>query len=123
MPININGTVVIDDSRRFFPTAIHETKVAMAANAIDLSTGSVFTKTISGAATLTVSNVATTGNFNTFILELTNGGSAVVTWPTGTKWAGGSPPSLTTAGRDIVQFYTHDAGTNWNAVMLSKDIK
>ena len=36
-------------------TAIRETKVAMAANSINLATGNLFTKTITGATTLTIS--------------------------------------------------------------------
>ena len=41
--------------------SLKETKVAMAANAIDLSLGNVFTKTFtSGSVSITVSNVPTT---------------------------------------------------------------
>jgi len=100
-----------------------ETAVAMGANNIDLSAGSLFTKTISGLTTLTVSNVASAGSVPSFILELTNGGSATVTWFAGAKWAGGTAPSLTAAGLDILGFYTTDGGTTWRGNMLSKDSK
>jgi len=53
---------------------------AVAASDIDCAIGSVFSRTISGATTLTVSNVATSGTVTSFVLELTNGGSAVITW-------------------------------------------
>ena len=104
-------------------TAVRETKVAMAANNIDLATGNLFTKTISGATTLTISNVLSTGNVNSFVLELTNGGSAVITWFSGVKWAGGTAPTLTTAGKDILGFYSHDGGTTWNILGINKDVK
>lgn len=100
-----------------------ETKVAVGANNINLATGNFFTKTISGATTLTVSNVPSTGTTASFILELTNGGSATVTWWTGVKWAGGTAPTLTAAGVDILGFYTHDGGTTWNGLLLAKDIR
>ena len=104
-------------------TAIRETKVAMAANDINLATGNMFTKTISGATTLTVSNALASGNANSFILELTNGGSAVITWFAGVKWAGGIVPTFTASGVDILGFYSHDGGGTWRGLVLGKDVK
>lgn len=104
-------------------TGTREVRVAMPANAIDLVLGNLFTKTISGATTLTVSNTPTTGTAASFILELTNGGSATVTWWSGVKWAGGTAPTLTTSGVDVLGFYTHDGGTTWRGFLLSKDSK
>ncbi len=103
-------------------TGLRETKAAMAANNIDLATGNVFTKTITGAATLTVSNVPATGTVATFILKLTNGGSATVTWFSGVKWPGGTAPALTAAGRDNLYFETDDGGTTWDGSFL-RDVK
>lgn len=104
-------------------TGLKETAVAMPANDINLATGNLFTKTISGATTLTVSNVPTAGTVGYFILQLTNGGSATVTWFSGVKWPGGTAPTLTAAGKDILSFYTIDAGTTWNCVSIQKDAK
>lgn len=97
-----------------------ETRVAVAASNIDLATGNCFTKTISGATTLTVSNVPAAGTVGSFILDLTNGGSATITWWAGVKWAGGAAPTLTTSGRDVLGFFTHDGGTTWNGLLLGK---
>lgn len=104
-------------------TAIRETKVAMADNNIDLATGNLFTKTISGVTTLTISNALANGNVNSFVLELTNGGSSIITWFSGVKWAGGIAPTLTAAGKDILGFYSHDGGTTWNILGVNKDVK
>jgi hypothetical protein len=103
-------------------TALYQSRVAMAANDINLSLGNAFSKTISGATTLTVSNVPTSGLIATFILDLTNGGSAAITWWT-VKWVGGTAPTLTTAGRDTLGFFTHDGGATWSGVVIGKDIK
>ena len=100
--------------------ALQETKVAMAANNIDLSTGNVFSKTISGATTLTVSNVPASGTSVTFTLNLTNGGSATITWWSGVKWAAGTAPTLTTSGRDRLVFTTEDGGTTWDGFVAGK---
>ena len=104
-------------------TGLKETRVAMAANNIDLALGNVFTKTISGATTLTVSNVPATGTTASFILDLTNGGSAAITWWSGVNWAGGTVPTLTAAGRDVLGFFTHNGGTTWTGLVLGKDVK
>ena len=104
-------------------TAIRETKVAMAANSINLATGNLFTKTIVGATTLTISGALPNGNANSFILELTNGGTGIITWWPGMKWAGGTAPTLTAAGVDILGFYSHDGGTTWRGMLMSKDSK
>jgi hypothetical protein len=102
---------------------IKETKIAMSANNIDLATGSVFSKTISGATTLTISNSPTSGLVGTFILNLTNGGSSTITWFSGIKWVGGTAPTLTTAGRDRLGFITEDGGTTWDGFVMGKDLK
>lgn len=104
-------------------TGVVETRIAMPANNIDLSAGNFFTKTISTATTFTVSNLSVASRVNSFILELTNAGSATVTWFSGIQWQGGVAPVLTTLGKDILGFYTHDAGTTWNGLVLAKDIK
>lgn len=96
---------------------------AVAASDIDCAIGSVFSRTISGATTLTVSNVAASGTVTSFILELTNGGSATITWWSGIKWASGTVPTFTTSGLDILGFYTRDAGTTWRGIVMSKDSK
>lgn len=103
--------------------ALRENYVAVAASAIDLSLGSVFSKTISGATTFTVSNVAASGDVSSFVLELTNGGSATVTWFSGVKWEDGTAPTLTASGTDILGFYTRDGGTTWRGFRLARDSK
>ena len=103
--------------------AINEAKVAMPASAIDLDAGSYFTKTISGATTLTISNVPSSGTGVSFILDLTNGGSDTVTWFSGVVWPYGSAPILTASGRDVLGFFTHDGGTTWNGFVIGYDVQ
>jgi hypothetical protein len=104
-------------------TGLKETRVAVPASNIDLSAGNYFTRTISGTTTLTYSNVPATGTTASFILELTNGGSATVNWFAGVTWAGGTAPTLTAAGVDVLGFYTYDGGTTWRGFVLATDIK
>lgn len=103
--------------------ALKETKVALAENDVDLSLGDYFTKTISTTTTFTVSNVPSTGTATSFVLDLTNGGAGTITWWSGVKWAGGTAPTLTASGRDVLSFFTHDGGTTWSGFVLGKDVK
>jgi len=64
--------------------------------------------------TLTLVNPTSVGNF---LLKLVNGGLATLTWAatTGTVlWSGGTPPTLSSSGTDILSFY-YD-GTNFYGV-------
>jgi len=106
-----------------FAGGVQETRTAMGANNVDLAAGNYFSKTISGTTTLTVSNVPSSGTTASFILDLINGGSATITWWSGVKWAGGTAPTLTAAGRDVLGFFTHDGGTTWTGLVLGKDVK
>ena len=95
---------------------------AVSASTIDCNAGIVFTKTAAGALTWTFSN-APAGRAFSFILELTNGGTGTQTWPTSVKWPGGSAPTLTSSGVDLLGFITDDGGTTWRGVQLMKDSK
>lgn len=123
-PLVLNGTAIqeIQAVDVLLSTSV-DIRTAIPASNIDLNAGNFFTRTISGATTLTVSNIVAAGNTNSFILELTNGGSAAITWFSGVKWTGGTAPVLTASGVDILGFYTHDGGTNWRGMLLSKDNK
>lgn len=100
-----------------------ETKSNIASSEIDLEASNYFAKTISETTTFTVSNVPTTGTVASFIIDLTNGGSQTVNWWTGMDWAGGTTPTLTSSGRDVLGFFTHDGGTTWTGLLLGKDVK
>ena len=98
------------------------TVTAVAASDIDCSAGNYFTKTATGALTWTVTNVPSSRAYS-FLLELTNGGTGTQTWFSGTKWPGGTAPTLTTSGVDMLGFITDDGGTTWRGVQLMKDSK
>lgn len=104
-------------------TGLSETAVSVAASNLDLAAGNLFYKTISGNTTFTLSNVPSSGAAASFILELTNGGSATVGLWAGVKWEGGAAPTLTAAGVDVLGFYSRDGGTTWRGFVMAKDSK
>ena len=90
------------------------------AGGCDYATGYVFSTTISGATTISLTNVPATGTAM-LMLRLTNGGSATVTWPSGIKWPGGTAPPLTASGLDEVVLMRTSAGV-WSGA-VRKDVK
>lgn len=103
---------------------MQETRVAVAAGSFALASGTYFIKTfVAGAITMSVAGTPVAGIVASFIFDMTNAGLATITWMTGTKWALGVAPTFTSAGRDILGFYTHDGGTTWVGLVLGKDVK
>lgn len=89
---------------------------------LNLTNGNIFYGTVTGTTTLAFSNVqATRGVF--WMLELTNGGSQTFNFPASVDWAGGTVPTLTTAGVDILGFFSRDGGTTVRAFPLALDTK
>ena len=85
------------------------------ATAIDFDEGNVVTAVIASCGSFTITNAPTSGVYGKFKLILTNGGAASSIFPSSVKWAGGTEPTWTTSGIDIITFETIDAGTNWYA--------
>jgi len=91
-------------------------------DAIDVSAGNVATATVSTAEqTFTFTNPSATGRSCSFTLILTNGGSQTVNWPSSVDWVGGTAPSLTSSGVDILTFTTVDEGTIWYGFQAGLD--
>lgn len=102
--------------------SVRSNVTTVSASAVDCSAGNYFIKTASGALTWTVTNVPASRAYS-FLLELTNGGTGTQTWFSGIKWPGGTAPTLTTSGVDVLGFITDDGGTTWRGAMLQKDSK
>jgi hypothetical protein len=94
-----------------------------ATRTFDLSVANFFSATVDQASTFTFSNPPASGDFGAFVLELTNGGAFVVTFPASVDWPGGTAPSLTASGVDQLVFTTRDGGTTWYGFVAGLDIK
>jgi hypothetical protein len=91
---------------------------------IDITAGNVVSATVDTSTnTFTFSNPSATGKACSFTLFLTNGGSQTVNWPSSVDWAGGTAPSLTSSGVDVLTFTTLDAGTIWYGFAAGTDMK
>ena len=102
-----------------FGAGVYGNVVAMSTGAIDVSAGTVFTKTITANTTISFSSVPAAPATACVTLILTNGGSKTVTWPSSVKWSGGTAPDLTASGVDVLTFLTIDGGTTWYGTVNS----
>ena len=113
------------------PVAYADTVVALGnsgtATTIDLQTANVFTATLTGNCTFTLSNPIATGS-SSFTLILTNDGTAgrTVAWSGGAFRFPGGASSLsrtTTANAvDIWVFFTPNGGTTWYGNIAMKNM-
>jgi hypothetical protein len=125
MTINIQGNTLINDSRALINYGLVHSALGSVSGAttIDLLNGNYFSATVTGATTWTFSNPLASPNACGFVLELTNAGASAITWPAAVKWPGGTAPTLTTSGVDVLVFITDDGGTNWRGIASMLDSK
>lgn len=101
------------------PTLLTEDVIALGNctgnQTLNLALGNVFSATLTGSGTWTLSNPGAAGKSTTVTIWLTNGGAFTITWATPPKWSGGVAPVLTASGLDIISLTTIDGGTTWCA--------
>lgn len=91
---------------------------------IDLELGNVVSGTVdTSTTTFTFSNPVASGRASSFTFIVTNGGSQTVNWPASVDWAGGTAPTLTAAGVDVLSFLTTDGGTTWYGFAAGLDMQ
>lgn len=142
MAIKISNVTVIDDAQNLTNIAgatitgtstlntvaynssnANVTTITSGSPNMNLSVSDAFQITVTANTALTFGNAPASGKAKYVSLEIINGGAFTVTWPTNTRWPGGTAPTLTTSGTDIVVFYTDDGGSNYRAAVVQKDSK
>jgi len=78
---------------------------------LDLSTGTTFSFTPSGATTVSFTNPPASGLACAFTVEI-NGDGSTITWPASVKWPSGTAPTAT-ATKELYAFITTDGGTTY----------
>lgn len=119
--LSVTGDVAIN-GRTVFTKNYIEKPIAFTwstATTIDTSLGSLFYATATSNTTFSFTN-APANMVTSFTLELVNAGAYAITWPSAVKWPGGTAPTLTASGMDILTFYTRGNGT-WRGVLAMKD--
>ena len=87
---------------------------------LDLSTGTYFSFTPSGATTVAFTNAPASGKAVGFAVEINGDGSAI-TWPDSVKWHEATAPTAT-ATKELYTFVTTDGGTTYYGRKAAEDI-
>lgn len=124
----LNTDLDLLDTAIMIPRCKEATATPSAAVSLDLATSAVWSLTPDQACTITITNEpadysggASVALF--VILKITNGGAFTLTWDATIDWPGGSAPTLTTSGVDVLTFMSVNNGTTWLNTGLVLDIK
>lgn len=98
---------------------VTQTIVSTGTSTIDLSAGSYHKYTLSGSVTISSITNAVSSVAQAFIVEVQNGGSYSVTWPSSIQWDGGTAPTLDANKTTIFVFISSDGGTKWRGQVSS----
>ena len=90
---------------------IYQYSTAAYTQTLDLSTGTTFSFTPSGATTVSFTNAPASGIAIGFSVEIVGDGSAI-TWPSSVKWPSGVAP-VALASKELYTFVTTDGGTTY----------
>lgn len=93
------------------------------ATTINCASGSIVTATLGAAISIGITASASASTCRVCTLLLTNGGAYTITWNSAIKWAGGTAPTLTASGVDIITFLTVDNGATWRGALNGADFK
>ena len=108
----MNGNLLLRGTRN---ESVQTIDVSSANITLDTSLGNVFNLTMqSDITSLTISNVPSDGSTITLIVDNT-AGNYDITWPSSVQWSGGSQPSLTSNGTDVITLITPNGGTVYYA--------
>lgn len=112
--LSIDGDVIVDGPLSMKTAS--ETVIPLSPTSgtitVNVDDGSYFTVTLTGSTTFTFGSPPA-GRAMGFILEITNGGSHNVFWPSSVRWPKGLGPSLSAASTDLISFITRDGGVTW----------
>lgn len=113
----VGVTTAAISNTKFYVVGGQAGGVTATTNTVDCSANNYFTFTAVGTNSWTFSNVPASSSYG-FVLQLTNGGTATQTWPASVRWPGGTAPTLTASGVDLLIFTTSNGGTTWRGASL-----
>ena len=114
--LDLDSANLVNAEMRAWSETVNPLGNVSGATTINLALGNVVTATVTGPTTWTVTNASST-NTSSFTLVLVAGGSAAQTWMSGTVWPGGVAPSLSSAGTNVLTFFSTDAGVTWRGTL------
>lgn len=119
----IGGSNVTLVGNTYIDGVIHEKSNtltdAIGSRSVDLSLGDYIYANVTGNCSFTFTNAATAARVSAFIMEITDGGTATVTWPVSVQWVTGAAPTLQAIGKNVIGFFTKDGGSTYTAFLVA----
>jgi hypothetical protein len=115
---NLQDNELVRAKLRDYSETVSSPTISSGTLTLNLETSNIFTVNLNAAITtpIAITNVPASGSGASFTLIFTADGTPrSVSWPTSIKWAGGTPPTITSAiGKaDSFAFFSSDGGTSW----------
>ncbi len=115
---NLQDNELIRAKLRDYSESVSSPTISSGTLTLNLETSNIFAVNLNAAITtpIVITNVPASGSGASFTLIFTADGiPRSVSWPTSIKWAGGTPPTITSAiGKaDSFAFFTSNGGTSW----------
>lgn len=124
--VNVSNNYLVAPSLKGYSEFISANAATTGVTTLDLSSSNFFNLTLTGNTTFSFTNAPSGRMFSfTIVAKQDATGGRTITWPTGSRYAGGLvPPATTTANAiDIWSAMTYDGGTTYIISLSVKDAK
>ena len=114
---NTSGAIANTTLDVYGGVAMNVVTLATSSNTVNVALANYFISTPAGTSTWIFTG-APVSRDSSFVLQLANGGSYTITWPSSVRWPANTAPTLSTNGVDILIFSTVNTGTTWRGSSL-----
>ena len=114
---NTSGAIANTTLDVYGGAAMNVVTLATTSNTVNVALANYFISTPAGTSTWIFTG-APVSRDSSFVLQVANGGSYTITWPSSVKWPSNTAPTLSTNGVDILIFSTVNTGTTWRGSSL-----
>ena len=115
---NSSGAIANTTLDVYGGAAMNVVTLATTSNTVNVALANYFISTPAGTSTWIFTG-APVSRDSSFVLQLANGGSYTVTWPSSVRWPANTAPTLSTNGVDLLIFSTVNTGTTWRGSSLT----
>ena len=115
---NTSGAIANTTLDVYGGAAMNVVTLATTSNTVNVALANYFISTPAGTSTWIFTG-APVSRDSSFVLQVANGGSYTITWPSSVRWPANTAPTLSTNGVDVLIFSTVNTGTTWRGSSLT----
>jgi hypothetical protein len=115
---NTSGAIANTTLDVYGGAAMNVVTLATTSNTVNVALANYFISTPAGTSTWIFTG-APVSRDSSFVLQVANGGSYTITWPSSVRWPANTAPTLSTNGVDLLIFSTVNTGTTWRGSSLT----